>query len=138
MNDVEYGPGDVQRIVDRSPFLSWMGLKIERLTDDEIEVLATWRPEWVANPDRGQTQGGIIGALIDFAANFAMFRKTGRPVLTVDLRIDYHRMAKKGDLLAKGKIIKLGKTVSAAEAHILDGEGRLVASGRGTFLTADS
>ncbi|MDQ2703828.1 MAG: PaaI family thioesterase, partial [Pseudomonadota bacterium] len=136
MSDAKYGPADIQQIVDRSPFLSWLGLKVQTLEDDQIEVRATWRPEWVANPVRGQTQGGIIGSLIDFAANFSMFRTTGRPVLTVDLRIDYHRMAKQGDLIAKGRVIKLGKTVSAAEAHIFDGEGKLIASGRGTFLTA--
>ncbi|HEY6630336.1 MAG TPA: PaaI family thioesterase [Rhizobiaceae bacterium] len=137
MSDAHYGPDDVQKIVDRSPFLSWMGIKVQELTDDEITLSATWRSEWVANVDRGQTQGGILGALIDFAANFAMFKTTGRPVLTVDLRIDYHRMAKQGDLVAKGRVIKLGKTVSTAEAQLFDGEGKLVASGRGTFLTAN-
>lgn len=127
---------DVQAIVDRSAFLTWMGLKIEKLGPQSIDVRATWRPEWVANPDIGQTQGGIHAALIDFAANFALFSTMGRPVLTADLRVDYHRIATKGDLIAKGRVVKLGRTVSTCEAEIFDEEGRLLASGRGAFLTA--
>ena len=127
---------DVQAIVDRSPFLSWLNLTILELGDDTIELKAAWRPEWVANPTIGQTQGGIHAALIDFAANLALMNSMGRPVLTVDLRVDYHRLAIKGDLTAKGRVIKLGKQVSTCEAEIYDEAGRLLASGRGTFLTA--
>lgn len=127
---------DVQAIVDRSAYLSWLGLKVLDLGDDSIEVKATWRPEWVANPAIGQTQGGIHAALIDFAANLALMNTMGRPVLTIDLRVDYHRLATRGDLIAKGRVIKLGKQVSTCEAEIFDEGGRLLASGRGTFLTA--
>jgi uncharacterized protein (TIGR00369 family) len=127
---------DVQQIVDRSAYLSWLGIKVLSLGDATIEAKATWRPEWVANPVVGQTQGGIPAALIDFAANFALMNSVGRPVLTIDLRIDYHRVAKNCDLTAQGRVVKLGKQVSVCEAKILDGEGRLIASGRGAFLTA--
>lgn len=127
---------DVQAIVGRSPFLSWLGIEILSLGADTIELRATWRPEWVANPVIGQTQGGILAALVDFAANLALFTTMGRPVLTVDLRTDYHRLATKGDLVAKGRVVKLGRTVSTCEAEVCDAEGRVLASGRGTFLTA--
>ena len=39
---------------------------------------------------------------------------------TIDLRVDYHRMAKPGDLIVKGKVIKLGKQFSVCEAYIYD------------------
>lgn len=129
---------DVQAIVDRSPYLSWLGLKVAALGPGRIEAKAAWRPEWVANPVLGQTQGGILAALVDFAANFALMDAMGRPVLTIDLRVDYHRLAQKGDLLAKGRVIKLGKSVSTCEAEVFDDGGRLLASGRGSFLTADT
>lgn len=127
---------DVQQIVDRSPYLSWLGVKVLSLGDESIEVRATWRPEWVANPTVGQTQGGILAALIDFAACFALMNSIGRPAMTIDIRTDFHRAAKSCDLLAKGRVIKLGKQVSVCEAEILDDQDRLIASGRGTFLTA--
>ena len=126
---------DVQAIVDRGPYLRWLGLRVLDLGADEITVRATWREEWVANPDVGQTQGGILAALIDFAADFALIGRMGRPVPTIDMRIDYHRMAKKGDLIAKGRVIKLGKQFSVCEATIHDEAGALIASGRGAYLT---
>jgi uncharacterized protein (TIGR00369 family) len=81
--------------------------------------------------------GGVLGALIDTAADFAIAAKLGRAVPTVDLRIDYHLPARQGDLRARARIIRLGGTLAVAEAEVFDGEGRLVASGRGTYFTAE-
>ncbi len=135
-NALEKTSDDVQAIIDGSAYLSWLGLTVMSLGADTIDAKAKWRPEWVANPVRGQTQGGILAALIDFAANFALMNSIGNPVLTVNLRIDYHRMALAGDLIASGRVVKLGRQVSTCEAQLFDEAGKLVASGRGTFLTA--
>ncbi|SLN57216.1 PaaI family thioesterase [Roseisalinus antarcticus] len=125
---------DVQAIVEKSAFLSWLGLEILDLKDGEITLRATWRPEWVANPKIGQTQGGILAALLDFAANFALVEHHGGPAPTVDLRVDYHRLAKKGDLIAKGRVIKAGRQISTSEATVHDLDDKLLASARGTFM----
>lgn len=127
---------DVQAIIARSPYLSWLGLQVLDLREDEITAKATWREEWVANPTIGQTQGGILAALVDFAADFALMGRLGRPVPTIDMRIDYHRMAKRGDLIAKGRVVKLGTQFSVCEATVHDEAGVLIASGRGAYLTA--
>ncbi|SON53894.1 hypothetical protein HDIA_0353 [Hartmannibacter diazotrophicus] len=132
----EDGRAAVEAIISRSPYLSWLGLSVSDLQLGRIAAKARWREEWVANPVIGQTQGGILASLVDFAANFALFGNMGRPVLTIDLRVDYHRVAVKGDLIAEGSLVKLGRQVSVCEGRILDEEGRLIASGRGTFLTA--
>jgi uncharacterized protein (TIGR00369 family) len=126
---------DVQAIIARSPYLSWLGLHVLELGNDEISAKATWREEWVANPTVGQTQGGILAALLDFAADFALIQRLGRPVPTIDMRIDYHRLAKRGDLIVKGRVIKFGKQLSVCEAQIHDEAGDLIASGRGAYLT---
>ena len=127
---------EVQAIIARSPYLNWLGLQVLELREDEITVKATWREEWVANPTIGQTQGGILAALVDFAADFALIQRLGRPVPTIDMRIDYHRMAKRGDLIAKGHVVNLGNQFSVCEAAIHDEAGVLIASGRGVYLTA--
>ena len=59
----------VQEVIDRGPYLSWLGLKVLSIDKETIEVRATWREEWVANLKLMQTQGGILAALIDFAAD---------------------------------------------------------------------
>ena len=126
----------VQALVTRAPYHQWLGLKVTALHDDGIEITATWREEWVVNPERRYTHGGVLAALVDLAADWAMVKKLGRPVPTIDLRVDYHAAAMPGDLTAKGKIVRVGGQFSCAEAHITDKDGKLVASGRGTYFTA--
>jgi uncharacterized protein (TIGR00369 family) len=127
---------EVQELISRGPYLSWLGLKVLKLGPESIEVRATWREEWVANPKLGQTHGGILAALVDFAADFALVSSVGHPVPTIDMRVDYHRLATRGDLIAQGRVIKLGKQFSVCEAQVYDEGGKLVASGRGTYITA--
>ena len=126
----------VQALVTRGPYHQWLGLKVVALHADGIELKATWREEWVVNPERRYAHGGVLAALIDLAADWAMVRKTGRGVPTIDLRVDYHAAATPGDLTARGKVIRFGGQLSTAEAQVLDATGKLLASGRGTYFTA--
>jgi len=127
---------EAQELVSRGPYLRWLGLQVLELGADTITVKAKWRTEWVANPVLGQTHGGILASLIDFAADFSLLNSIGHPVPTIDMRVDYHRLAKQGDLIAKGQIIKLGKQFSTCEGRIFDEDGLLIASGRGAYITA--
>ena len=126
----------IQALVTRAPFHQWLGLTVIAVGDDSIEIKAKWREEWVVNVERRYTHGGILAALIDLAADFALVKQTGRGVPTIDMRIDYHRAAMPGDLIARGKVIRAGSQFSTAEAEIFDLDGKLIASGRGTYFTA--
>lgn len=125
----------VQALVTRAPFHQWLGLTVVAVTDDSIEIKAKWREEWVVNTEHGYTHGGVIAALIDLAADWAMVKQTGRGVPTIDLRVDYHRPTIRSDLIAHGKIVRAGGQFATAEARILDRDGKLIASGRGTYFT---
>jgi len=126
----------IQALITRAPFHQWLGLKVLAVGDDSIEIEAKWREEWVVNRERGYTHGGVLAALIDLAADWAMVRQTGRGVPTIDLRVDYHRPAMPGDLIARGKVVRGGAQFATAEAEIFDHEHKLIASGRGTYFTA--
>jgi uncharacterized protein (TIGR00369 family) len=127
---------EAQAYVDRGPYLRWLGIKVLVFETTEIQVKATWREDWVANPSLQQTHGGILAALIDFAADFALVPHLGRMAPTIDMRVDYHRLAKPGDLTVKGRVIKLGRQFSVCEAEIRDAAGELISSGRGSYVTA--
>jgi uncharacterized protein (TIGR00369 family) len=116
-------------------FNEWMGLKIVGLDEEKIEITMTWREEMISNPKARVTHGGILGALVDVTADFMIAAKAGAPAPTVDMRVDYHRAAMPGDLKAVGRIIRMGGTFSTAEAEVFDGDGKLVASGRGLYFT---
>jgi uncharacterized protein (TIGR00369 family) len=90
----------------------------------------------VVNPDRRYTHGGILATLIDIGADWAMVKKNGRGVPTINLHVDYHSVAMPGDLTIRGKVVRMGAQFSTAEAYVFDAQGKLLASGRGTYLTA--
>ena len=124
----------VQVMLLRAPYHRWLGLSVLALDENGIDIRATWREEWVVNADKRYTHGGILAALVDLAADWALVKRTGRGVPTLDLRVDYHAAAMPGDLIAKGRVIKAGGTLCTAEAHVYDLEGKLLASGRGTYF----
>ena len=81
MTDEKLTLEKVQQMVTRAPYHQWLGLKVMAFDDTSIELKATWREEWVVNPDRRYTHGGILAALVDLAADWAMLGKLGRGVL---------------------------------------------------------
>ncbi len=119
-----------------NPFNAWMGLHLIALDEDGLRLGLRWREEMISNPGARVTHGGILGALIDVAADFAIAAKIGTPVPTVDMRVDFHRAARPGDLTANARVVRIGGTNSVAEAEVHDGEGNLIASGRGVYFTA--
>jgi uncharacterized protein (TIGR00369 family) len=126
----------VQTMITRAPYHQWLGLKVNAIHDDGIELTAKWREEWVVNPERHYTHGGVLAALIDLAADWAMIKTLGRPVPTIDLRVDFHSPAMPGDLTCRGKVVKVGSQFSSSESFVFDTSGKLLASGRGTYFTA--
>src|SRR5690606_34316798 len=91
----------LDRLIRNCPYHEWLGVGLKSLTSDEVELFMPWREEFVAHPEIRYTHGGILAALIDLAADFAVAAKLGRGVPTVDLRVDYHKAALPGALTAK-------------------------------------
>jgi uncharacterized protein (TIGR00369 family) len=126
---------DLRERLRRNPFNHWLGLDLVVAGEDGVEITAQWREEFVSNPDQRYTHGGILAALVDTAADYALAARIGAPCPTIDLRVDYHRPAMPGDLVAKGRVLRLGKQFSTAEASVFDAKGLLLASGRGVFFS---
>ena len=126
----------LQQLISAGPFNKWLNFTVLKAGEDGIEIKAVWRDEWVVNPERRYTHGGILAAIVDVAADYAIAARLGRPVPTIDIRVDYHKPAMPGDLTAKGRVVRMGNQFSTAEAYLYDEEGALIASGRGTYFTA--
>ena len=85
----------------------------------------------------GFVHGGVFASIIDAATFWAVFygidpKKDG--VTTADLKLNYLAPAVSGKLVAKGRQIKLGKTLGYAEAEVLDDKGKIVAHGTSTVI----
>jgi uncharacterized protein (TIGR00369 family) len=117
------------------PFHVWLGVELVSLDEMGIAIRMPWRAEFVSDPDRGNAHGGVLASLIDLAADYAVAARLGRSAPTVDMRVDYHRAAMPGALIARAQVIKVGGTLATAEARVFDERDELIASGRALFFT---
>ena len=125
----------MQAIVDRSSFNRFLGLRIRTLDEDRLVLHMPWQEDLVSNPDLQSTHGGVLATLIDVACDYAIAARLGRAVPTIDLRVDYHRIARPGSLTVEARVLHLGGTLACAEATVADERGQRIASGRGQYLT---
>ena len=120
---------------DHSPFMRFLGLKLERSEPGVVEVQLPFREEFMRQDGSDWYHGGVISALADIVGDYALITRTGVGVPTIDMRVDYLRPARRGDLAAVGRAVRVGKTVSVADVEIRDGTGTLVAIGRAVYAS---
>src|SRR5262245_24654332 len=90
----------LERLVVSPPFHRWLGVRLVALDEAAVEIALPWREEFVSHPKIRYTHGGILAALVDLAADYAIAAKLGRGVPTIDMRVDFHSAAKEGETLA--------------------------------------
>jgi uncharacterized protein (TIGR00369 family) len=129
------GFAELEALVRDCAYHVWLGVRLVSLDAAGVVIEMPWREEFVSDPQGRYTHGGILASLIDLSADYAIAAQLGRGVPTVDLRVDYHRPAFPGRLVAHARVVKLGSTLASAEAQVFDEDNYLVASGRGAFLT---
>jgi uncharacterized protein (TIGR00369 family) len=123
--------------VDGSPFHRLLGLEMVRAEDGAVEMRLPWRDELGRADDSDWYHGGVISALIDIAGDYAIASKLGRGVPTIDLRVDYLRPARRGELRALARAVKVGRSVGVADVELRDAQGVVVAVGRCAYSTVD-
>ncbi len=125
----------LNRLVNRSPFFELLSMKIIDVGPGfsvvEIELSQKHLQPF------GFVHGGVFAAIIDAAAFWAVFyqienQNTG--ATTVDVKLNYLAPAASGKLIAKGRQIKLGKTLGYAEAEVSAESGKLLAHGTSTLI----
>jgi uncharacterized protein (TIGR00369 family) len=124
-----------QAMMSRCPFNRWLGLQALSIGEEGVEILLPWREELLSSPEAQSMHGGVLASAIDAAASYAVAFRVGHGIPTVDLRIDYHRVAKPGDYTVRGRVIHFGRTFASGEAHVYDAGKTLIASGRGLFFS---
>jgi uncharacterized protein (TIGR00369 family) len=118
-----------------SPFMRFLGLEIVKSEKGRVEIRLPFREEFRRVDGSDWLHGGVVSALADIAGDYAVMSETAPGVPTIDMRVDYLRPARQGDLTAVGKTVRVGKTVSVADVEIRDSSGALVAVGRACYAS---
>ena len=120
---------------DHSPFMQFLGLQMIRAEKGVVEIRLPFREEFLRHDNSDWLHGGVVSALADIAGDYAVITETGVGVPTIDMRVDYLRPARRGDLIALARTVRVGRTVSVADVEIRDTAGTLVAVGRACYAS---
>lgn len=126
---------DIQSHFDRSPFMSFLGLRVTAVDHErgELTVTMPMRPEIARGAGTAQFHGGPIAAFIDCVGDFAVALIVGGGVPTINMRVDYLRPAVGKSITGTARVRRSGRTVTVADVDVYDELSALVAVGRGTY-----
>lgn len=124
----------VVEMANGCPYFTRLGMRIirlkNRIADVEMEIRKSHLQAF------GQAHGGAVASLVDTAAFWSGFceLEEDRGITTVDLTVNYLAPLQKGNFIARGRCIKLGRKLGLGEASVFDQEGKLVAHGTSTLM----
>lgn len=127
----------LQRSLDGPPYQKFLGLVALELDTDagSLKIKLPFKQELCRSNHRAEIHGGVTAALIDIAGDYALAAQIGEGIPTIDLRIDFLRMAVETDLFATATVVKHGRTLGVVNVEVHDDQDRLIAVGRGTYYT---
>ena len=139
MSDTPLGKEHLQERLAHSAFIDSLHLKVLDADPDKQRVVmrAEMRPEFERGRGTGQWHGGPIAAIIDTVGDYALVMLLGRPLPTVNFRVDYLRPAVDTALVITATVRRSGKLVGIVDIDVANEKGQVVAIGRATYATAN-
>jgi uncharacterized protein (TIGR00369 family) len=131
---------ELQAMLDRSPFISFLGLRITEAdpAKELITMTCPMRPEFERGAGTGQWHGGPIAAIIDTVGDYALIMALRRGLPTINFRVDYLRPAIKTGLVTTARVRRAGKSVGVVDVDVFNEQKALVAVGRAAYSTLAS
>jgi uncharacterized protein (TIGR00369 family) len=122
-------------MINTSPFPSHLPMRVVDVTLDSSRVELDI--DRCHHQPFGIVHGGVIATLVDTATFWAGFGPIAEDagLVNVDLKLNYLETVSEGKLIATGRCIRAGRTMSYAEAHIRTAADRLIAHGTSTLMT---
>ena len=126
---------------EQQPFARFVGSELRRVEAGMVDIALPFMPE-LAQQD-GYVHGGVITSIADAAAGFAALTlvAAGAGVLTAELKVNFLRPAGTGLLLAKGRVVKPGRTLTIVQADVTEQNSdgvKHVLTGIVTVMAVDS
>jgi uncharacterized protein (TIGR00369 family) len=132
------GKEELQERLARSAFIDFLKLTVQQADPENERVVmrAEMRPEFERLKGSGQWHGGPIAAIIDTVGDYALVMLLGRPLPTVNFRVDYVRPAINTALIVTATVRRNGRLVGVVDVDVTNETGQLLAIGRATYATA--
>ena len=130
-------------MLEHVPFNRELGIEIESAEPPRLRF--AMRPQLIGNAKRGILHGGVISAVLDVTAGYAIMlalaaepRPGEKPefpnIGTIDLRVDYLRPGRGKHFIATGKVVRLGNRIAVTHMELENDSGELIATGAAAYV----
>ena len=129
-------PGFEQRCREsfaRQKAMALIGAALTVVEPGYVEVRLPFRDD--LTQQKGYVHGGILGMIADTACGYCAFSlmPAGCSLVTVEYKINILTPAR-GALVAKGQVVKPGRTLTIARAEVYAEDGKHIASMQHTLM----
>jgi uncharacterized protein (TIGR00369 family) len=132
--------GRIRASFARQGLMTTLGATLGSISPGLVEVVL--RPGPAISQQHGFVHAGAVSAIADTAAGYAALSlmPAGRGVLTTEFKINLLAPAVGDRIVALGKVVKAGRTLTLAQAEVFaeqDGQRRLVALLTATLIAVE-
>ncbi len=122
----------------RQPFMVYLGAELTTVEPGYCEIELPFRPE--LTQQHGFVHGGVLATLADTVSGYAAFSlmPADAAPLTVEYKLNIVRPGGGEVLVARGRVVKPGRTLTVVQADIYnieDGEETLCVTSLQTLMT---
>jgi uncharacterized protein (TIGR00369 family) len=113
------GEAGVRASFARMGFMQHLGAELVEVGDGTCTISCRPRPE--LTQQHGFMHAGVIGAIADSAAGYAALSQmpAGSEVLTVEFKLNLLAPAEGDLLIARGRVLRAGRTLTVSEAAVV-------------------
>jgi uncharacterized protein (TIGR00369 family) len=124
----------------RQKAMATIGARLAAVRPGEVEIELGFRDD--LTQQHGFVHGGLVGMIADNACGYAAFSlmPAGATVLPVEYKLNFLAPAEGERLVARGRVVRPGRTLTIAEADVfaIKGGGEvLVATALATLMALD-
>ena len=125
----------IEGYYETMPFLDKIGIEEATVDDGTAEVRV---PYDESNTNNVTVHGGVMATLVDASVAGAIHSAAEATLkemtpATIDLNVNFHAPVTEGDIVARAKIVDIGRTIAVGETEVRS-EGELVATGKATYF----
>lgn len=125
---------ELKNVVNTSPYPTHMSMQLAAIDFDTALIEMALGHKHLQ--PYGIVHGGVLATLIDTSTFWAAYLRIPEEagLVNIDLKLNYLKPVQAGKLSAEGQCIKAGRSISYAEAKILDEDRKMIAHGTSTLM----
>ena len=108
----------------QQPFVNFIGAELTLVEPGAVDIALDFNGELAQQ--HGYVHGGVITAIADAAAGYSALTLAapGHGVLTTELKVNFLRPAGRGRLVARGRVLKPGRSLTVCQADVFEAGAR--------------